>query len=665
MDENQLYGAGLDRVYRLALLATGSPRAATRLLRRAFARRDSAVTLDETALAAALLLARPGPWLWRPDPAALAYSGLAPADLAVLRAQLAAASPAARLALGAGHVAGIELQLQAPPPAAPAAPWPRRATDRHALLALLARAWGLLPAQVAYADVYEQALSLAGALAPEQADELRSLLLANSPAAEQSRAVREGLRRAEARLAAALPALFGGEAPAALRAELAQLAQPRRRRAPLPQARRLQLALVAAVALVAVAVIALPQGAPRPAPRPAGAAAEAPSEPAGADALVRAALTRLDSLAGGGVRHERFAAEATGYGWTLERWQELGPPHRFRVEVRDEQDQLRYALASDGEGLVQQRHSPGREGDLEGGDYRLDPATLAALLPTLRQQPDSLFMLGSANPGFNLERYYLNQALDAPLRDMGATMAAGRPAQLLAFESEAPLPPQPDTFEPPEARPAQVLLAIDNETRALLEARVLPPEGAEAGEVRRPWRVERLELLASLPDARFRLPPLAGGASSTGELLSARLFGEAQGSLRELSATELPADGGPLYFPADGAGVGYSFSYGGGWTMLVRETAEEVLQLIPFSAETAGFVEGARSTRRAGERDYDLIYPPEMPPGRNVSLATIFLSADRARGMHVIYSHAYASQAEREARLDALIRSLAPLELGG
>jgi hypothetical protein len=663
MDENQLYGAGLDRVYRLALLAAGSPRAATRLLRRAFARRDPSAASAEASLAAGLLAARPGPWRWRPDPAAAAYSGLTPAELAILRARLSAASPATRLALGAAHVAAIDLQVEpTAQPVPPATPWPRRAGNRYALLALLARDWGLLPAQVDYADVYEQGLHLGGELAPEQADELRSLLLAHSPAAEQSRAVREGLRRAEARLAAALPALFGGEAPAALRDDLLA-SQPSAR--PPVRATRQQLALVAAVALIAVAVIALPQRAPRPGPRSAEPAV-ALAEPEGTAALLRAALNRLDSPSGAGVRHERFAAEAEGYAWSLERWQELAPPHRFRVEVRDEQDRLRYAVASDGRGLVQQRSSLERDSALEGGDYTLDEQSLQALLPTLRQQPDSLVLAGSFNPGFNLERYYLNLALEAPLRDLGATQAAGRPAQLLAFESAAPFPPDPyGSFEIGDDRPAQVILAIDLETKALLEARVLPPEGQEAGEVRRPWTVERFELLASLPGSRFSLPPLAGGAQSSGELVSARLHGEAVAALRKLTATEAPADGGPLYFPADGDGIGYSLKYEGGWTMLVRETADEVVQLIPFGQGPGSFAEGVRSTRRAGERVYDLIYLEELPPGRNISLATIFLSADRARGMHLIYSHAYASQLEREARLDALIRSLAPLEVGG
>ncbi|HMQ33480.1 MAG TPA: hypothetical protein PKD53_22295, partial [Chloroflexaceae bacterium] len=655
-----LYGATLDRVYRCALLVAGSPRAAARLTRAAYG--GLPAPASEAALASALLARPVLAWPWRPDPAAAAYAGLGPVELGALRAAFAAAAPGARLALGAPHVAAIDIgEAPTPPAPAPDAPWPRRAGDRHALLALVARAWGLLPEGAGYADVYEQVLLRAGALPEAQADALRALLLADTPAAQHSRAVREGLRRAEVSLAAALPALFGGEAPEELRAGLARGAGPRRR-LPTVAAARLPLVAVAVVAAIALAVIALPRG------RPAASAALATTQDGAAvepAALVQAALARLDSPAGAGVRHERFVATTPGSGWSLERWQELSPPHRFRVEVRDGQDRLRFALASDGAGLVQQRLARPDGTLIHNADYELAPEELGALLPTLRQQPDSLILIGGQNPGFNLERYYLNQALDAPLRDLGATLAAGRPARLLAFESQAPVPPTPDnTFAAAEAPPAQVLLALDAETRALLEARVLPSSAETAGEVSRPWRAEVFELLPRADADTFRLPP--AGRAADEELVSARLLGVPPGVAVALSAATAPP-GAPLYFPTDGAGEGYGlrFDPNDRWTVLVRETADEVVQLIPFGDGEASFADGRRSPRQAGDRPYELIYPESMPPGRNVSLATVFLGPDRSSGMHLIYSHAYAPRHEREARLEALIESLAPLEVGG
>lgn len=668
MDENQLYGATLDRVYRLALLAGGSPRAAARLARQAYGRRNPAAPgseadaqrFHEANLARALLSARPPRrWPWRPDPAAAPYAGLAPAELEALRAALAAAAPAARLALGSPHVAGIDItETNTPEPPPPDARWPRRAGDRYALLAEVARAWGMLPAGAAYPDVYEQALLLAGALRPEHEAALRALLLAGTPAAERLRATRDGLRRAEARLAAALPALFGGEAPAALREALAAPARPEGR-APMP-ATRLRLALVAAVALLALAVVALPRPGPPAAPAaPAAAAARPPEE------LVRAALTRLQRPAGAGVLHERFVASAPGHDWSLERWQELAPPHRFRVEVRDDGDRLRFALASDGVGTVQQRDRARNVVTLLGADYRLDPDVLATMLPILRQQPDGMFMLIGSNGGYNLERYYLNQALEAPLRDLGGTVAAGRPARLLAFESPAPVPPSPDDpFEAAPADPAQVLLAIDAATSALLEARVLPAGDGATGAVSVPWHADVYELLDAAPAATFTLPPPEADEAGGLALLSPRLLGAPEGMLVDLGRAAGP-EGAPLYFPAGEAGIGYGISYDRGWTVLVRETVDDVVQLIPFADGGDRFVAGPRSARQAGERSYELIYPEDAPPGRTLSVATVFLGPDRTSGMHVIYSHAYAPQAEREARLEALIRSLAPLEVGG
>jgi len=44
-------------------------------------------------------------------------------------------------------------------------------------------------------------------------------------------------------------------------------------------------------------------------------------------------------------------------------------------------------------------------------------------------------------------------------------------------------------------------------------------------------------------------------------------------------------------------------------------------------------------------------------------MATVFLGPER--GLHIIYAHAAAPRDEREARLAAIIQSLAPLDVGG
>lgn len=211
-----------------------------------------------------------------------------------------------------------------------------------------------------------------------------------------------------------------------------------------------------------------------------------------------------------------------------------------------------------------------------------------------------------------------------------------------------------------------MLLAIDAETGALLEARVLPASSEATGEVVTPWRAERFELLPRANAGLFSLPPAEEQVSYPGELVSARLLGATAGVTVDLRFAAAPP-GAPLYFPSDGAGYGYGIKFDRGrrWIVLVRETADEVVQLIPFGDGQRGFADGRRSPRQAGGRSYELIYPDDMPPGRNISLATVFLSPDRTSGMHLIYSHAYAPRAERERRLEALIMSLAPLEVGG
>jgi len=482
-----------DRVFRLAHLVAGDERRAARLVERAFRRLPAQADDPERVLAAALLPASGLGWPWRPAPGASA-GGLAPAELRALRGLLAAAAPAARLQLGARVLLGLDLG-PAPAPA-PAAPWPRRAPDGLGLRALLARDLGAPPADADYAELREHALLRDGALRPARAAELRAALLADGPAGERARALRDAVVRADERAAAALAALFGGAAPPELTERLLRQAGPRRGWLSVGADARLQLALCAAVVLLVAAAFLLPGRRPA-AETPALAAAPA-LPPA---VLVERARDRFAAAPERGVLYERYLAEVGAETWRVERWYDYAPPHPLRVEVRDATDRTLFALATDGRELVQGQFRGGRdEGQLRSREVAMTPAEIEALLPILRAQPDGLQRFGRREIP-NLERFYLDQASSAPLADLGAATVAGRAARLVSFRSTAPLPPA-------GASPAsaQVVLAIDAETYGLLEARVLP-DGADAvGVVRTPWRAEAHDVLAAAPAGTFRLP---------------------------------------------------------------------------------------------------------------------------------------------------------------
>lgn len=713
---HKLSAAQLDQLYRLAWLVMGDERLALRRFRAAggerrgasFRAQPRAHPLGRVVYGAASgerqgagggavtqILARLAPKrtfrypLNVPD-AALARSGLTPSEHAALARMLRAATPQARLELGAPHL--LDLQGQGDKGAEGVATdggrqmpdeadadhaavvsgrssvvtdsvWPRRATTGTELYLLIAQAWGDLPAETPYTLALNHARALFGQASETEVQPLRAALLADGAAGERARAVRNGLRRADDRLAAALPALFAGEAPPELHAlHDPTVEMPPERRAA-KRAARLQFILAGAVLALVIAVIVAP-GRPAEAPQSTAErtgllAAEATLAP---QEVVRAALDRFErGDVGADALHERYRMTIEGETRTLERWYDAGAPERVRVEVRDDSDQLLFAIATDGATQLQARWQINGDSPSQvfGFDYLLDAALLEQLAPIVRRQPDGLHFFASL-PLVNPEHFYLAQAYAAEVQDLGTTMINERPARLIGFASRQAFPPAEDRLydASPQEQADQVILAIDTATFALLEVRVLPQSEA-AGAVATPWQVEVFTTRSDLTAADFVLAAVdAQSRRGASRFISPRvtwLPDDVLSSLdRAIATTPLPL----AFPPPEGPSLGYVLQ-AGSESILVRESEHELFMIAVFPVESVPQLAGRQEERQAGDLRYRMIYPEAQFSPAMTSL--VALPLENGAELQMYYQHAYATLPEREARIVELLTALEPL----
>ncbi len=664
---HELSAAQLDRLYRLAWLVMGDERQAARRIQAAGRRRQAAGGIAQ--FLTQFVPQRTLRYSLTLPPTTHERSGLTPSEFVVLAATLRAATPQARLELGAPHLVGEDVgaeghgaddRRRTTDDAGTDRPWPRRAATGVELFLLLARAWSALPAATPYATGLAHARVLLGGASAVEAQELRVALLADGPQGDLARAVRAGLRRTDERLAAALPALFTGEAPAELHAlREADPAAPQRT---ISRAVRLQLGLAGIVLALIVAVIVVPGRSAdtlNDTEQTGLLAAESTLAP---DELVLAALNRFEQGEFGvGVLQERYRMIIEGETQTLERWYDPGEPGRVRVEVRDSGDQLLFGMATDGATQLQARWLP--PGDtpqqLFGVDYLLDEATLAHVLPIVRRQPDGLHFFADMPP-VNPEHFYLAQAYAATVQDLGAATVQNRPARLIGFASRQPLPPGVANFSAPaqQATADQVILAIDTATYALLEVRVLP-QNETAGAVLVPWQVEIYETQASVTSANFQLDPVEFQRQpGVRTFISPRIVLLPDDMLITL-ASAVQASALPLALPPpDRPSYGYPLQ-AGSETILVRESEHEIFMLAVFSAEAIPTLNGRQEEREVGALRYRMIYPDEPLGSVAASLATVPL--DNGAELQMYYLHAYATPAERELRIAELLSTMQPL----
>ncbi len=647
-DRSRLVYRYHERLYRLALLLSGAPKAAAALTEAAFRRlpADTPADAAEPALLRALLAGQPPRQRWAFATPDLSHTTLGATQAAGLLAELAARTPAARLALGLAYIAGsapdeIEALL--------AHPGLDAAAELAAFRAAAARALGLLPPDADIAEVERIDRWAEGQL--NEADQLavRRDLIERA----DLRAVRDGLLATRELLPRAIPALFAAAPPHTLTEKLLKLAQPRRLPARHLPARRAQLALAAGILLLAAAIVAVPSWLAGRAARPsAPATATAPAD------MIEAAIHRFDRPpVSEGVLHELYRVERDSQPAVLiERWYDYASPNRLAIRISAEGSDgpPLMQVSSDGRSLVQFRYDHARSFGEESVDIQLSQSEAQAVVPLLRGQPIvSSFARDSDQPG-DLGPLFLAQARASGARLLGQTTLHGRPAVLLTYETDAP-PGQPRL-----SQPARVVLTLDTQMYALLDASVLPI-GAAEGTAVHAVRAQQVELLAQAGAAPFTLPTEPGVASRIG-IGSVRfpfIDGNEQLTIDALALRQPGSLLAPLALP-DTRMRGIAFKNGGPTSddivLLYEGEFQNIILLSRFrpgASQQLGEEQsaGAFRYRLVANRSFGgalaaLVYRPEAP----------------SRAIGVILNDELATDAERQARLSALIASLAPID---
>ena len=161
-------------------------------------------------------------------------------------------------------------------------------------------------------------------------------------------------------------------------------------------------------------------------------------------------------------------------------------------------------VSSDGRSLVQFRNFFEGPNGIQSLDVHVAESEARAVLPLLRGQPTLASFGQERGLSSDLGPQYLAQARAAGAALLGTTTLLGRQAFLLTYHTKQP----PTLSRRDSVQPAQVVLAIDAQTYALLDVSLIA-EGAAESSARHPIQAQLLEVLADAPDAQFSLPTSA------------------------------------------------------------------------------------------------------------------------------------------------------------
>jgi len=628
-----------DPLFRLALLVESDLAAAEGLVQRAFEWMGAGESCPEVHLLRPLQERRAArPWRMSFGPADAARAGLTQEQAAGLTALLAGLTPSERLVLGLhtlrGHDAATIAELL---PALPAPPQQTLSGFRCAAVPAL----GLLPPGADTALLPALDGWLDGLSSPEEALELRRAVLEEP----RARAQRDALAAVRQKLAQALPALVPGGAPARLIDDLLSMdEQPHARPARSSRLTPALLGLVVAVLALAGAIVAVPAW------MRGRQSSAAPAALDTAAILERAARRFEQAPLQQGVLHERLQLRNNDSAYTIERWYDYAAPHRVTVAVEIAGARGdRAAVSSDGRSLIQYRNWEG--GDL---DLSVTPNQAARAAPLLRSFPNAAVVFGE-NWRTDIGPVYLGQARAAQVRSLGQTSYQGRPAYLLTYRGVPAGTPSPD------GRPGQVLLTIDMQTYSLLEV-ALVADGESESVAQHPLRAEVLEVLDEVPDSRFAQP--AAEVVSRSRLTSVYFPSlppelsvdlEAAGRLGGLLVPqELPDPtmrGLVLRAQRDADHQDTVIYYEGEFSSLVLLPSQNV-----FTRDT---LEPVGEERTVGAYRYRLLHDRNGLP-RTVT-AEVSQGDQLGRRLIAVLADSYATDAEREAKLEQVIASLTPL----
>ena len=324
------------------------------------------------------------------------------------------------------------------------------------------------------------------------------------------RDLRDGMIAAREILPRALPALFAVAPPRALTERLLKIVQQHERIiVPNLRARWAQGALALGVLALTAAIILLPSLAAR-----SGGNTTTARTPNVAD-LIDSAIHRFDRAPlQTGVLHEQYLlARDDGSSYLIERWYDYAAPNRLAISVRPAGSNATplMQISSDGRSLVQFRNFFEGPNGAQSLDVHVAESEARAVLPLLRGQPTLASFGRERGQPSDLGPQYLAQARAAGASLLGTTTLLGRQAFLLTYHTEQP----PTLSRRDTAQPAQVVLAIDAQTYALLDVSLIA-EGAAESSARHPIQAQQLEVLADAPDAQFSLPTSADVSQHSG-----------------------------------------------------------------------------------------------------------------------------------------------------
>jgi DNA-directed RNA polymerase specialized sigma24 family protein len=641
-----------ERLYRLALLTTGNADTAAILLQQAYRELPSSAIDEETLLVRALLPKRPPRWRWSVGDGDLGRSMLEHAQASALLRALARLAPAERLVIGLAYLSGStpdEIAAQIEPLLA-AAPLDQLLVRFRAAAA---RALGLVAN-----DADEQMLAqvdrwLDGLLAGEESIAMRRAVL------EQPimRDLRDGMIAVREVLPRALPALFAIAPPRALTERLLKIVQHQERPV-VPNLRALwaQGGLALGVLALAAAIILLPSLAARNSENTATARAPDVAE------LIESAIHRFDRPPlQAGVLHEQYLlTRSNGSDYLIERWYDYGAPNRLAISVRPAGSNAPplMQLSSDGRSLVQFRNFFDGPNGAQSLDVQVSEAEARAIVPLLRGQPTmATFGRERGQPG-DLGPLYLAQARAAGTSLLGTTTLLGRQAFLLTYHTEQP----PTLGRRDAAQPAQVVLAIDAQTYALLDVSLIA-EGAAESSARHPIQAQQLEVLADAPDEQFRLPTSADVSQHTG-IASVRFPFIVDDQIISLDDAARRA-ARPLLAPSElpdermrGLAVAVDNRSSGQNVILLYEGEFQNLIVLPDALSSDA--DDTSQERSAGDFRYQIVRGPGFGSGL---AAVVYRPNTPDESLTMILNDEYATSEEREATLQRLIASLTPVDV--
>jgi hypothetical protein len=640
-----------ERLYRLALLTAGNADTAAVLLQRAYRELPAAAADDETLLLRSLLPKRPPRWRWSAGDGDLVRSTLDRTQADALLHALARLAPAERLAIGLAYLYGsmpdeIVAQLEPLPNDVPPADLIAR------FRAAAARALGLVADDADEQILAQLDLWLDGRLSEADSITLRRAVLEQP----SMRALRDGMIATRKILPRALPALFADAPPRALTERLLKIVQHHERTiVPNLRARWAQGILALGVLALAAAIILLPSLAARN-----GGNATTLRTPNAAE-LIERAIHRFDRAPlQNGVLHEQYlVARDDRSSYLIERWYDYAAPNRLAISVRaaGSNGTPLMQVSSDGRSLVQFRNFPEGPNGANLLDIHVAESEARAVLPLLRGQPSVASFGRERGQPSDLGPLYLAQARAAAASLLGTTTLLGRQAFLLTYRTTQP----PALSRRDAAQPAQVVLAIDAQTYALLDVTLIA-EGAAESTARHPIQAQQLQVLADAPDALFRLQSSADVSQQTG-IASVRfpfIVDDQIISLEDAARRAPRALLAPRQLPDErmrGLAVAVDNRTDGRNVILLYEG--EFQSLIVLPDELSNDTRGTGQERSAGDFRYQLVRGPTFGGG----LAAIVYRPDRPdERLTMILSDEYATSEEREATLQSLIASLIPVD---